>query len=108
MPTVGETEGVETGQSDQCDQYEGHLWMVDAQTLDFMQWQQNSDQKHLVFFFQRESETVDDAARRTGVVRQTRKRDIQGHVRADITGERLTCPVSLAAQRCRCDALSHI
>lgn len=48
-----------------------YLWVVDAQTLDFMQRQQNSDQKHLVFFFQRQSETIDDAVGRTDVVRQT-------------------------------------
>lgn len=46
-----------------------------------MQRQQNPDQKHLVFFFQRESKTVDDAVRQTGVVRQPAKQEIQKHAK---------------------------
>lgn len=63
--------------------------MIDTQTLDFMEWQQNSDQEHLVFFFQRESKTVDDAARQTGAVRRTEK---QEHSK---TCEKLTSQVSV-------------
>lgn len=62
-----------TGQWKQAETWEGqpgYLWVIDAETLDFMQRQKNSDQKHLVFFFQRESKSIDDAVRQIGVVRR--------------------------------------
>lgn len=40
-----------------------NLGVVDAQRLDFVKWQKNSDQKHLVFFFEWESKAVDDTTK---------------------------------------------
>lgn len=39
------------------------LRVVDAQGLDLMKRQKDSDQEHLVLFFQREREAVDDTER---------------------------------------------
>lgn len=107
----GKTEAGVTGECERfevCEGPAGYLWVIDTQTLDFMQWQQNSDQKHLVFFFQRESKTVDDAVRQTGRSDRQTERTFKDRRRADITGECVTCPVSPAAQQFRCDVLSHI
>lgn len=38
----------------------GQLWMIHAQTFDFVQWNQDSCQKKLVLFFQRQGKAVDD------------------------------------------------
>lgn len=40
-----------------------NLGVVDTQRLDFVKWQKDSDQKHLVFFFEWESKAVDDTTK---------------------------------------------